>query len=49
MLVLGRKIGESVMLGRHVKVTVVSVKGGTVRLAVSAPRRLPVLRTELSG
>lgn len=50
MLILQRKPGESVLIGDEIEVTVVSVEtGGRVRLAISAPRSLTILRNELRG
>lgn len=47
MLVIKRKPGESVVIGDDIEVTVVSVDKNSVRLAVQAPRALPVYRREL--
>lgn len=47
MLCLTRKPGETIMLGNEVEVTVVSVDGSTVRVAITAPRTLRVMRKEL--
>jgi carbon storage regulator len=47
MLILTRKEGESLRLGDDITVTVVSVKGGHVRLGISAPRDLAVHREEI--
>ena len=47
MLVIKRKPGESVVKGDDIEVTVVSVDKNSVRLAVQAPRALPVYRREL--
>ena len=48
MLILQRKEGESLLIGDDIRVTVVSVEaGGRVRLAIDAPRSLPILRSEL--
>lgn len=48
MLILQRKVGESLFIGEDVQVTVVSVDaGGRVRLAIDAPKSLSILRTEL--
>lgn len=47
MLILTRKEGESLRLGDDITVTVVSVKGGNVRIGVSAPRDLAVHREEV--
>ncbi|MEM6545056.1 MAG: carbon storage regulator CsrA [Pseudomonadota bacterium] len=47
MLILTRKEGESLRLGDEITVTVVSVKGGHVRLGVTAPREIAVHREEI--
>jgi len=47
MLVLSRKIGESVIINENVRVTVVSVQGNKVRLAIEAPRDVQVDRAEV--
>lgn len=47
MLILGRKKGEEIVIGRDIIVSVVDVGADTVKLAVQAPRDVPVLRREL--
>lgn len=47
MLVLSRKRGEQIQIGTDVTLTVVSVRGHTVKLSFNAPRRVPILRSEL--
>ena len=47
MLILRRKAGESLLIGDEVKITVMDVYEGGVRLAIDAPRRISVLRSEL--
>ena len=47
MLVLSRKIRESISIGNDVKVTVHSVNGSIVRLAIDAPSHIKILRDEL--
>lgn len=47
MLILQRRIGESLVIGEDVRVTVVSIEGGRVRLAISAPSEVSILRSEL--
>jgi carbon storage regulator len=49
MLILTRRIGESIVIGEDVVVTVLRVKGGQVRLGVAAPAALRVRREELQG
>jgi len=47
MLILTRRIGETLVIGDDVTVTVLGVKGNQVRLGVNAPRDLPVHREEI--
>ena len=47
MLLLSRRVGESIMIGDEITLTVVSVKGSRVRLAFHAPRDLAIHRSEL--
>lgn len=47
MLVLSRRVGESVMIGDDVVVTVLDVRGEVVRLGVAAPRSVAVHREEV--
>jgi carbon storage regulator len=47
MLILTRRIGESVVIGDDVNVTVLGVKGNQVRLGVNAPREVTVHREEI--
>ncbi len=46
MLILQRRPGESLKIGQDIEVSVVSVEGGRVRLAISAPQDVPILRSE---
>ena len=46
MLVLSRKVGERILIGPDIAVTVVRVTGGGVRLGIEAPPELPVVREE---
>ena len=47
MLILQRKAGESLVIGDDITVRVISVDGTRVRLAISAPENIPILRSEL--
>jgi carbon storage regulator len=47
MLVLTRKVGEEIVIGDNIRVTVVELKGGKVRLGVSAPPEIAVDRDEV--
>ncbi|QQD19676.1 carbon storage regulator CsrA [Spongiibacter nanhainus] len=47
MLILTRRIGETLMVGDEVTVTVLGVKGNQVRLGVNAPKHIAVHREEI--
>jgi carbon storage regulator len=47
MLILTRREGEALRLGDDITITVVSVKGGNVRLGITAPRDVAVHREEV--
>jgi carbon storage regulator len=47
MLILTRRVGETVMIGENVTVTVLGVKGNQVRVGVNAPRDVAVHREEI--
>ncbi len=47
MLILTRRVGETVMIGNEVTVTVLGVKGNQVRIGVNAPRDVSVHREEI--
>ena len=47
MLILTRRISESIIVGDDVKITVLGVKGNQVRLGIDAPKNLPVHREEI--
>jgi carbon storage regulator len=47
MLILTRRVGETLMIGDEVTVTVLGVKGNQVRLGVNAPRTVSVHREEI--
>jgi carbon storage regulator len=48
MLVLSRKVGESILISESIRITVVqSVKNGRIRLGIDAPPEVRVLREEL--
>ena len=47
MLILTRKIGESLIIGDDVEITVLSVRGNQVQLGVNAPKEIAVHRQEI--
>lgn len=47
MLALTRKIGERIVIGDNIVVTVVDVKGDNVRLALEAPKTIKIYRGEI--
>ncbi len=49
MLVLSRKVGEKILIGSEISVTVVRVGQGAVRIGVEAPDDLVIIREEIKG
>lgn len=47
MLALTRKIGQSLIIGENIEITVVEVRGDQVKIAVNAPKDIPVHRKEI--
>lgn len=47
MLVLTRKIDQSIMIGDEIKLSILSVSGDKVRIGIDAPREVAVFRTEV--
>ena len=47
MLILTRKIGESIIIGDNVKVTVLGVEGRQIRVGIDAPKEISVHRQEI--
>jgi len=47
MLILTRRVGESILIGDDVTVTVLGVKGNQIRIGVDAPKNTPVHREEI--
>jgi len=46
MLILTRRVGETVMIGSDITVTILGVKGNQVRVGIKAPKTVPVHRLE---
>lgn len=47
MLVLTRKVGESIQIGEHIELTVVSVQGDQIKLGIKAPKSIDIHRKEI--
>lgn len=47
MLILNRKSGQQVMIGRHIEVTVLRVQGNHVKLGIVGPADVPIRRSEI--
>ena len=49
MLVLTRKVGQRILIGDNVAITIVRVAQGTVRVGIEAPPETPIVREELQA
>src|SRR5579872_5307283 len=47
MLVLSRKVGQTIVIGDGIEITVVDMRGDQVRIGIDAPRNVPVNRKEI--
>ncbi len=47
MLVLSRKVGETIVINNNIRITVVDIDRGKIRLGIEAPRDVPIFRKEL--
>ncbi len=49
MLVLARKLEEAIRVGDEVRITILEIRGGRVRLGIEAPRHVRIRRDEIGG
>ncbi|MBI3462841.1 MAG: carbon storage regulator, partial [Planctomycetes bacterium] len=49
MLVLSRKLGERIVIGDQISISVVRIAPGTVRIGIEAPEDIRIVREELTG
>lgn len=49
MLVVSRKVGERVLIGDQISITVIKIGSGGVRIGIQAPKELAVVREELAA
>jgi carbon storage regulator len=47
MLVLARKVNESIVIGDSIVVTVLAIEGDSIKIGINAPRDVPILRQEV--
>lgn len=47
MLVVTRKKGESILIGDNIEITIAKIDDGSVKIAISAPKEVTILRKEL--
>jgi carbon storage regulator len=47
MLILSRKVEESIMIGETIKIRILGVQDGQVKIGIDAPKEIKVYRTEL--
>jgi carbon storage regulator len=47
MLVLSRKLNESIIIDGNIRITIVGIRGNHVRVGIEAPNSVPIIRDEL--
>ncbi len=47
MLILGRRKGESVLIGDDIEITIVDIQGDYIRMGIQAPREVSIVRKEI--
>lgn len=49
MLLLTRKIGESILIGDDIVVTIVELRGNQIKVGIDAPKEVSIVRPEIAG
>jgi len=47
MLVLSRKIGESIIIGDEIEISIVDIQGDNIRIGINAPKNIKIFRKEI--
>jgi len=47
MLVLSRKAGEKIKIGKDIVINILKIEGGIIRVGIDAPQRIPIFRMEV--
>ena len=47
MLVLSRKLKEEILIGKNIRITVLDIDGGSVKIGIEAPKDISILRMEV--
>lgn len=47
MLILQRKVGQSLLIGDNIKISITEIGSDRVKISIDAPKEIPVVRTEL--
>ncbi|CAL4322420.1 carbon storage regulator CsrA [Buchnera aphidicola] len=47
MLILTRRVGETLIIGNEITITVLEIKGNQVRIGINAPKRISIYREEI--
>ena len=47
MLALSRKLGESIVIGKDIKISILEIKGDQIKIGIDAPKNVPIYREEI--